>query len=189
MDRHSSAGAVSRMNAEHLGARIGEAIRRRRKDARLTLTQVARRADISVSHLSNIENGLSIASLPLLAKVAAALNTSLAELTRDENRLVVQQSRLPGPLQGWRELSHPSLETRVMAGSFDAGDALDFPLPLSGLDCFLTLLSGAAVVTIDGTGYSLQHGDALDARSVLSARIRVTAEADILVSTTPSSRS
>ncbi|TLQ01422.1 helix-turn-helix transcriptional regulator [Nesterenkonia salmonea] len=70
------------MKAEHLGARIGEAIRRRRKDARLTLTRVARRADISVSHLSNIENGLSIASLPLLAKVAAALNTSLAERTR-----------------------------------------------------------------------------------------------------------
>ncbi|NDK31714.1 XRE family transcriptional regulator [Nesterenkonia haasae] len=177
------------MNTEHLGFRLGEAIRRRRKDARLTLTQVARRADISVSHLSNIENGLSIASLPLLAKVAAALNTSLAELTRDENRLVVQQSHLPGPREGWRELSHPSLETRIMAGAFDAGDNLDFPLPLSGHDCFLTMLSGSAVVTIDGAEYSLAPGDALDARSVLSAMIHVTEDADILVSTTPSSGS
>ncbi|WP_150461364.1 helix-turn-helix domain-containing protein [Nesterenkonia ebinurensis] len=176
------------MGSDQLAFRIGDAIRRRRKDARLTLTQVARRADISVSHLSNIENGLSIASLPLLAKVAAALNTSLAELTRDEDQLMVQPSSLPDPLQGWRELSHPSLETRIMAGSFDRDERLGFPLPLSGRDLFLTVLRGAAVITIDGTEYALRQDDALDARSTLSATITVTEDAEVLCSTTPSSR-
>ncbi len=176
------------MGSDQLAYRIGEAIRRRRKDARLTLTQVARRADISVSHLSNIENGLSIASIPLLAKVAAALRISLAELTRDEDQLVVQSSRLPTAQEGWRELSHPSLETRIMVGSFDEEDSFDFPLPLQDRDCFLTVLRGQAEVTVDGTRYDLRQGDAVDARSVFRVNVRVTAEAQILCSTTPSSR-
>lgn len=176
------------MESEPLAVRVGKAIRTRRKDARLTLTQVARRADISVSHLSNIENGLSIASLPLLAKVAAALHISLAELTRDESRLVVKPSSLPGPHEGWRELSHPALETRIVAGSFDKDDSMEFPLPLSGRDCFMTILKGSAVITVDGTQYALQRGDAIDARSAVSATILVTDDAEIICSITPSSR-
>lgn len=175
------------MESQHLASRIGESIRKRRKNARLTLTQVARRADISVSHLSNIENGLSIASLPLLAKVASALSISLAELTRDQDRLVVQSSRLPEPQEGWRELSHPSLETRIMAGSFDKGDTLSFPLPLSGRDCFLTILRGSAIITVDGTQYSLNKADAIDARSALNVSMQIKRDAQILCSTTPSS--
>lgn len=178
---------MTAVESEQLATRIGESIRKRRKEARLTLTQVARRAEISVSHLSNIENGLSIASLPLLAKVASALRVSLAELTRDQDRLVVRSSKLPGPQEGWRELSHPSLQTRIMAGSFDCGDTLHFPLPLSGRDCFVTILRGSVIVTVDGTQYALHQADAIDARSALSVGMHIKKDAEILCSTTPSS--
>lgn len=188
MDRHPGPGAMSEKNTEQLAARIGAAIRARRKEARLTLTQVARRADISVSHLSNLENGLSIASLPLLAKVASALQASLAELTRDEDRLVVQTSSLPSAEEGWCELSHQELQTRIMAGEFDAGDRPDLPLPLQDRDFFLTVITGAIEVIIDGTSYTLERGDAIDARSVLSASLTVIENAQVLCSTTPSSR-
>lgn len=174
--------------SDQLSFRIGSTIRDRRKDARLTLTQVARRAEISVSHLSNIENGLSMASLPLLAKVASALNIGLAELTRDEDRLVVQPSSLPSPQEGWRELSHYALETRIMAGSFEADNNLDFPLPLHGQDCFLAILKGSAAVTVDHTAYTLEQGDAIDVRGAHNAIISVTDAATIVCSTTRSSR-
>ncbi|WP_293699109.1 helix-turn-helix transcriptional regulator [uncultured Agrococcus sp.] len=176
------------MEQESLVPRIGKAIRTRRKDARLTLTQVAQRAEISVSHLSNIENGLSIASLPLLAKVAAALNISLAELTRDENRLVARAATLPDAADGWRELSHAALETEIMAGSFDNGSTLAFPLPLAGRDCFVTLLRGSAIVTVDGVQHALDRGDAIDARSAVDVTLLITEDAQIVCSTSPSSR-
>lgn len=179
------------MNAEaseQLAARLGAAIRKRRKEAHLTLTQVARRADISVSHLSNIENGLAIASLSLLAKVASALEISLAELTRDEDELVVQTSRFPSEETGWRDLSHPALQTRVMGGVFDSGDSPDFPLSLSGQDLFFTVLRGRVILTLDGTDYELATGDAADARSVLTASFLVRESSEVLCSTTRAER-
>lgn len=176
------------LTSDPLSFRIGGTIRERRKGARLTLTQVAQRAEISVSHLSNIENGLSMASLPLLAKVASALNIGLAELTRDEDRLAVQPSSLPSPEAGWRELSHHALETRIMAGSFTADDRLEFPLPLRGQDSFIAILKGSVTVAVDGAEYPLQQGDAIDARCALSMTISVAAAATVVCSTTPSFR-
>lgn len=175
-------------DADSLVPRIGRAIRDRRKDAGLTLTQVSQRAGISVSHLSNIENGLSIASLPLLAKVAATLGISMADLTRDGGRLVARPGRLPERGDGWRELSHPDLETRISAGSFASGEALEFPLPVSGRDCFLTVLRGSCTVTVDGAEHQLGQGDAIDARSAAAVIVTTTSEAQLFCSTSPSAR-
>ncbi|MGO1497846.1 helix-turn-helix domain-containing protein [Agrococcus casei] len=179
------------MNAPESDAlvpRIGRAIRDRRKASGLTLTQLAQQAEISVSHLSNIETGQSIASLPLLSKVASALGISMAELTRDENRLVAHSGRLPTPGEHWRILSHDDLETRIAAGDFAAGAELAFPFPLEGRDCFLTVLSGAVKVTVDGGEYSLGQGDAIDARSAAILTIVVADDARVVCSTSPSSR-
>ena len=177
---------MSAAESDSLVPRIGRAIRERRKAAGLTLTQVAQRAGISVSHLSNIENGLSIASLPLLAKVASAVGISMADLTRDENRLVAQPGRLPD--DGWRVLSHPDLETRIVAGSFEGDAELEFPLPLAGRDCFLTVLSGGVTVTVDGKEHTLERGDAIDARSAAAVSMRITDGARLVCSTSPASR-
>lgn len=179
------------MNAAESDAlvpRIGRAIRDRRKASGLTLTQLAQRAEISVSHLSNIETGQSIASLPLLSKVASALGIGMAELTRDENRLVAHSGRFPTRGDDWRILSHDDLETRIAAGDFSAGDELVFPLPLEGRDCFLTVLSGAVTVVVDGIEHELEQGDAIDARSAAAVSLVVVADARVVCSTSPSSR-
>lgn len=175
-------------DSEGLAARIGQAVRNRRKAENLTLTQVAQRADISVSHLSNLETGFSTASLLLLARVAGALNTSLAELTRGESRLMVEASSLPALTENWRWLSHAKLQTQIVANWLDAGARVRFPLPLTNRDLFLTVLRGTATVTVDSTDYTLDEGDAIDVRHALVGTIHATSTALILCSTTPHTR-
>lgn len=68
---------------EELHATIGRTIRELRKDRGLTLKQMARRTDLSVSLLSQIERAESSASVASLFKVATALDVRLTELFGD----------------------------------------------------------------------------------------------------------
>lgn len=65
---------------QELHATIGRTIRELRKDRGLTLKQMARRTDLSVSLLSQIERAESSASVSSLFKVATALDVRLTDL-------------------------------------------------------------------------------------------------------------
>lgn len=173
---------------EQLAARIGAAIRQRRRAAGMTLTTTSRIADISVSHLSNIENGQTLASLPVLAKVATALKTSLAELTRDEDRLVIEAARVPSAPGEPTRLSHPTLQLDVAAAVYPDGAVAPCPLPLPDRDLFVYVLAGAVDAEVDGAHYRLGTGDALDARQPLSAGITARGETTVFWSTAPGYR-
>lgn len=74
--------------AEEGGARsasmLGVRIRHARRVAHLTLTQAAERAGCSESLISKIENGQATPSLAMLHRLAVALDTNIAALTREE---------------------------------------------------------------------------------------------------------
>jgi DNA-binding NtrC family response regulator len=72
-------GLVLRREDE-LHATIGKTIRELRKARALTLKQMARRTDLSVSLLSQIERAESSASVSSLFKVATALDVRITEL-------------------------------------------------------------------------------------------------------------
>jgi DNA-binding NtrC family response regulator len=72
-------GLVLRREDE-LHATIGRTIRELRKSRGLTLKQMARRTDLSVSLLSQIERAESSASVSSLFKVATALDVRITEL-------------------------------------------------------------------------------------------------------------
>lgn len=59
---------------------IGKRIRELREQKGMTLGEMARRADMSAAHLSEVERGLSAASLKTLDKVAEVLQISTAVL-------------------------------------------------------------------------------------------------------------
>ena len=59
---------------------IGETVRNLRKKNALTLKQMARRTDLSVSLLSQIERAESSASISSLYKIASALDVRIREL-------------------------------------------------------------------------------------------------------------
>ena len=75
-------GLVRRPESELLAA-IGTTIRGLRKSRELTLKQLARRTQLSVSLLSQIERAESAASVSTLYKVATALDVRLTDLFAD----------------------------------------------------------------------------------------------------------
>ncbi len=60
--------------------KIGEKVRKKRKEQQLTLKQIARRTGLSVSLISQIERAESAASVASLYKIASALGTSLEKI-------------------------------------------------------------------------------------------------------------
>jgi DNA-binding NtrC family response regulator len=74
---------LSRTPEEQLHKVIGESIRALRKEKELTLKQMSRRTELSVSLLSQIERAESSASLSSLYKIAAALGVRVQTLFGD----------------------------------------------------------------------------------------------------------
>lgn len=64
--------------------RIGENIRKRRKELRLTQEYVARQLDINASHISNIECGRVNPSLTVLVNLANILTCSVDYFLNEE---------------------------------------------------------------------------------------------------------
>ncbi len=69
-----------RMSEEALRELLGSAIRERRKAQGLTLAELARRADVSLGYLSQIELGKNSASIETLYRISLGLGVKLAEL-------------------------------------------------------------------------------------------------------------
>lgn len=61
---------------------IGVYIRELRESKDMTLTELARRAGISIPHLSRVERGHAEPSFMVVAKLAGGLNMTVAELMR-----------------------------------------------------------------------------------------------------------
>jgi transcriptional regulator with XRE-family HTH domain len=171
-----------------LATRIGLAIRDRRKSAKLTLTEASKLAGVSVSHLSSIENGLTLASLPVLARIAPALGSTLADLTRDDERFVIHTAKVPDAGGESVELNHPSLQLDARGVSLATGETLDISLSADD-DLFVYVISGAIMIEVDGEEYELTANDALDARSPGSAAIRTVLAAVIVWAASPNVRS
>lgn len=62
---------------------LGARIRHARRVAHLTMTQLAAKANCSESLISKIESGQATPSLAMLHRIAAALDTNIANLTED----------------------------------------------------------------------------------------------------------
>lgn len=65
---------------------IGQRIRRYRKACGLSQETLARRAGISVTHMSHIETGNTKLSLPVLSKIAEELSVSVDALLTDTSK-------------------------------------------------------------------------------------------------------
>lgn len=147
-----------------LGQRVGARIRARRTELALTLAQTALAAKVSVSHLSSIETGSNLPSLPILARIAAALGLSLHEVLRDVGGgSAIRRDHVDDGEIGVRGLSHPGLQLEIAVVVAARGDAGTSPLPPEGAEVFVYVRSGTLEATVDGEAYLLEAGDSLDA--------------------------
>ena len=178
---------------ETLGARL-RATRRRQ---RMTLKEVATRAGISESFLSQVERGLAGASVATLRSVATVLGVMVADLFEPDQVLrprVVRHERrsmmnfggarnyllTPRPLNNlelfWIELD-PDQSTAE--SPFTHGDS----------DEVLVVVAGEVDVTIAGVSYHVRTGDSIAYRSAVPhmCRNNGTTLAEVIIAVSPPS--
>jgi transcriptional regulator with XRE-family HTH domain len=134
----------------HLAQRVGGRIRERRRALGQTLAQTARAAEVSVSHLSSIETGTNLPSLPILARIAAALGLTLNEVLRDVGGGgAIRVERVEANGGGRQPLSHDDLQLHIAALSAGTGENGQSPIRPQGAELFVYVRSGSLEVTVD----------------------------------------
>ncbi len=174
MDQTSSAPPLDRS--------VGARIRERRKASRVSLQVLAQKTGLSIGYLSQIERGISSASLRAMALIAEGLGVDLASLfvapaTEDGDRAVFRVSErraLALDLEGvHKELLTPGgksggLRLYLMTIAPGGHSGRDF-YSHSGEEAG-TVLDGQLSLTVDGTTSLLTAGDAFRFRSTLPHR-------------------
>jgi transcriptional regulator with XRE-family HTH domain len=152
-------------------AALGERIRLERLRRRLSLNELAKRANISSSMLSAVERGEKAPTVLLLDRIATGLGTSIARLLDDEQsaRVVVlraEKQEVARDPAGWerRILSPvlPGIEFEFMRTTIPAGvDAGVFLPHAHGSREYVAVEQGVLLLTLDGTAYTLAAGDSI----------------------------
>ena len=159
----------------NLSMMIAVQIRQLRQKRGLTVTELARRAGVSKSMISQVENGGTAPSIETMRSIAAVLEVPLFTLFLNQEdsdgALVRKDERITLMIPGsdaTRELLTPNLQ-RAMAlviGRIPPGTASS-PSPTThrGEECVF-VLQGKVTVHLKGESYLLNAGDAFyfDAR-------------------------
>lgn len=143
-----------------LGALLGPRLRERRLELGQTLTGLARAVELSPGYLSTIENGASVPSLPVLARLTHELDISLAEILRSSSSARLARGHIAkGNGNSGLALEGSQLEiVRHSSGPGETGEAL---VSLGHGDVFVYVHLGQLEVTVDDGAFQLAPGDAL----------------------------
>ncbi|AXC49980.1 cupin domain-containing protein [Paracoccus suum] len=156
-----------RPDSDSLGARL----RQRRKVRRLSIAEVARRAELSIGLISQIERGLTMPSVRSLGAICAALEMPVGWLfdapgAPDESDIVVRRHQrrvLDLGVKGMaKELMTPDSCTGIQMMRLvirPGGSTGETPYNhATGAKCG-TVLSGALALEVDGEVHRIGAGD------------------------------
>lgn len=158
---------------------LGEALRRRRQQQRLTLEQLAEKSGVSRAAISKIERGESGASTPVLGKLAEALDLSISQLIggrRGERVLHVPEAGQPVFREEATGFERRSLSPLYLGRGIDfvlnrlppRAKTGPFPSHRRGVEEHLYVSKGRLKVTLDGEEHVLRAGDFLFYQADLS---------------------
>lgn len=168
---------------------IGDAIRLRRKDLKLSMQTVADQAGLSVGFISQVERGLTAPSLGSLVSIAKVLELplrSLLDQPQDSGEMTRQSARTAYQVPG-AEMSYERLSTSFSGSVLHSVIVHEPPgyraEPISheGEEMFF-ILQGSITVEIEGAVHVLNQGDSLhfDSRRTHSTWNHTDASSSIL---------
>lgn len=148
--------------------KIGNSIRKLRKQQNLTLLELAAKTNLSVGYLSNVERNAKSPTLVKLQKICEVLNTSLGDLLdrnaeerviirRDDREITVYEEN--NTIVETIEFGEPYgsyLYMTIEPNSSFEGTAWTHKFSEVG-----TVLSGKLSVDVDGEFYHLNEGDTI----------------------------
>jgi transcriptional regulator with XRE-family HTH domain len=160
---------------------VGERLRAIRHLRRATLKNVAERAQLSESFLSQVERGKASASIASLTRIAAALSVNVADLfephsSRAHPRVLQRDSR---PALAFGNLGRKYLLTprplehlEVFVAELDPGGSTgDEPYTHGDSEELFMVLSGRVHLQLGERLYELRQGDSIDYRSSVPHRV------------------
>jgi transcriptional regulator with XRE-family HTH domain len=159
---------------------VGSRLREQRLHRGASLRDTATGAGISPGHLSDIENGNSHASLPVLLRLCRALHLPVADLLPRLGGRRIRETSVETGRAGSDRLSHPELELRIDRIALAAGDQHRETID-AGDDVFLFVVSGACHVGVSSIMYDLEQWDAMDVERTTQLDIRSTEGVTILL--------
>lgn len=151
---------------------LGDTLRRRRRERKLTLQQLADQSGVSRAAISKIERGDSSASTPVLGKLAEALDLSISQLVGGNQR--DQVAHIPASEQPVFREEKTGFERQSLSPLY-FGHGVDFvlnrlpphtktgPFPSHrpGVEEYLYVAKGRLDVTLGDTKHILKTGDFL----------------------------
>jgi transcriptional regulator with XRE-family HTH domain len=180
-------------NRQALGARL-RATRRRQ---RMTLKEVATKAGISESFLSQVERGLAGASVATLQRVATTLGVMVADLFEPDQVLrprVVRHERRSmmnfGGARNYLLTPRPLGNIEVFWTELDPGQATsETPFTHGDSEEVVVVVAGEVDVTVAGASYHLRTGDSITYSSAVphTCRNNGAAVAEVLFVVSPPS--
>ncbi|HVV59650.1 MAG TPA: XRE family transcriptional regulator [Gaiellaceae bacterium] len=149
-----------------LGNLLGRRLRDRRRELGLTLADLGAAAGISVGHASSIEKGASLPSLPVLARVAHALELTLADVLRASVSPRIVEGRIDDrpPVA---QLSPEGARIRIVRARLRPGTSAAPPVDVGGEhDVFVFVHDGAVEIEVnDDERHELGPGDSIHCHS------------------------
>lgn len=149
---------------------IGSKIRMLRDEAGLTATELAARADLSPSMLSQVERETVTPSISSLRRIAATLNVPafyfLIEANELDGMVVRRQDRRtlrPPDYRAIYQLLSPSLDKRIEMMSFELAPGettCETPMAHEGEEC-LVVVTGQFKVVLPDREVILETGDSI----------------------------
>ena len=157
---------------------IGERIRHLRKSRGLSVRALAGMADLSPSFVSQLERGLTNASIPALLRITGALGISTGALLSDESLVMRPQrqaDRRPltyGDYQEFVLTRRPSAHFEVFLGVLKPGSA-EAPEGISSGNSeeFCYVIAGTVLCHVGDDTYVMEAGDAIEYLTSIPARV------------------
>lgn len=153
-------------------SKLGEALRHRRQERRLTLDQLAEKSGVSRAAISKIERGDSSASTTALGKLSEALDLSISQLIgghSGDRVLHIPEGKQPVFREETSGFERRSLSPLYLGRGIDfvlnrlppKARTGPFPSHRRGVEEHLYVTRGRLKVTLDGKDHVLKAGDFL----------------------------
>lgn len=152
--------------------RLGENVRRVRRERGLTLTDLSRRSGVSVSMLSKIERNEKNPTVNVACKIAEGLDATLSQLIAEQPRQTVHVVRAADrrvfidPKSGFeRHILGPTFPQKGIEFLYNVippgGSSGEFPPHRPGVEEYLVVAQGAVEAVFDAERHRLEAGDSL----------------------------
>ena len=165
-----------------LSEAIGSNLAARRVELGKSLRSTAVDANVSPSHLSDIENGRSQVSLPVLLRLVRALDLTVGELLPRIGGNQSTEGSINYLDESITSLCHPDLELTIEHRNFDPEQSVT--IENNHLDdLFVHVLDGEVAVTAAGERHVLTTGDSLDSERLPLLEIHAVQQTKLLLTT------